>query len=214
MRVLVSGASGALGQDVCRLLTDRGHAALPLRGVDLSDSAAAQAAVDEQAATGSFGGVVNIAGGFAWETVLDGDVETWDRLWAMNLKTALNTCRAAAPHMSDGGSIVNIGAAAAARASAGMGAYTASKSAVARLTEALAEELAPRAIRVNAVLPTIIDTPANRKDMPDADFSNWVTTAELANIVAGLRAGRIAGIRFQTHRSSPLIMPARLLCSR
>jgi len=186
VRVLVSGASGALGQAVCGLLTDRGHAALPLRGVDLSDSAAAQAAVDEQAATGSFDGVVNIAGGFAWETVLDGDVETWDRLWAMNLKTALNTCRAAVPHMSDGGSIINIGAAAAARAAAGMGAYTASKSAVARLTEALANELAPRAIRVNAVLPTIIDTPANRKDMPDADFSNWVTTAELANIVAFL----------------------------
>lgn len=186
MRVLVSGASGALGQDICKVLTDRAHAVLPLRGVDLSDTAAAKAAIDDLAAAGSFDGVVNVAGGFAWETVLDGDVETWDRMWAMNLKTALNTCRAAVPHMSDGGSIINIGAAAAARAAAGMGAYTASKSAVARLTEALANELAPRAIRVNAVLPTIIDTAANRKDMSDADFSTWVTTAELANIVAFL----------------------------
>lgn len=194
MRIVVSGASGALGQDVCKLLMDKGHAVLPLQGVDLSDTAAAQAAIDDLATTGSFDGVVNIAGGFTWETVLEGDVETWDRLWAKNLKTALNTCRAAVPHMPDGGSIINIGAAAAARASAGMGAYAASKSAVARLTEALAEELAPRAIRVNAVLPTIINTPANRKDMPDADFSTWVTTEELAKIVGFLLSPDSAGI--------------------
>ena len=183
MRILVTGASGALGQEVCRLLNDSEHDVLALRGVDLSDPAKAQTAIDDYATDGGCDGVVNIAGGFTWETVLDGDVESWDRMWAMNLKTALNTCRAAIPHMSDGGSIVNIGAAATARASAGMGAYTASKSAVARLTEALADELAPRAIRVNAVLPTIIDTPANRKDMPDADPGAWVTTAELANII-------------------------------
>lgn len=183
MRVLVTGASGALGQAVCRRLKDSGHDVIGLRGVDLSDPAKAQAAIDDQTKGGGFDGVVNIAGGFTWETVLDGDVQSWDRMWAMNLKTALNTCRAAVPHLSDGGAIVNIGAAASARASAGMGAYTASKSAVARLTEALADELAPRAIRVNAVLPGIIDTPANRKDMPDADVSAWVTTDELANII-------------------------------
>ena len=194
MKVLVSGASGALGQEVCRRLTESGHEILPLRSVDLSDAAAAQAAVNDYAATGGFDGLVNIAGGFTWETVLDGDVETWDRMWAMNLKTALNTCRAAIPHMSDGGSIINIGAAASARAAAGMGAYTASKSAVARLTEALAEELAPQAIRVNAVLPTIIDTPANRKDMPDADFGAWVTAEELANIIRFLLGPESAGI--------------------
>ena len=194
MRVLVSGASGALGQEVSRLLTDAGHEVLPLRGVDLSDLDKAQAAIDDHAATGGFDGVVNIAGGFAWETVMDGDVETWDRLWAMNLKTALNTCRAAVPHMPDGGSIVNVGAAASARASAGMGAYTASKSAVARLTEALADELASRGIRVNAVLPTIIDTPANRQDMPDADVSAWVTTEELANVIRFLLSPESSGI--------------------
>lgn len=194
MRVLVSGASGALGREVCRLLTDSAHDVLPLRGVDLSNPAAAQAAIDDHATTGRFDGVVNIAGGFTWETVLEGDVETWDRMWAMNLKTALNTCRAAIPHMSDGGSIVNIGAAASAKASAGMGAYAASKSAVARLTEALADELAVRAIRVNAVLPTIIDTPANRKDMPDADVNAWVTTEQLANIIRFLLSPDSAGI--------------------
>jgi NAD(P)-dependent dehydrogenase (short-subunit alcohol dehydrogenase family) len=194
MRVVVSGASGALGHEVCQLLTDSGHDVLPLSGVDLSDSAAAQAAIVDHAKTGNLDGLVNIAGGFAWETVLEGDVETWDRMWAMNLKTTLNTCRAAIPHMLDGGSIINIGAAASARASVGMGAYTASKSAVARLTEALAEELAPRAIRVNAVLPAIIDTRANRKDMPDADFSGWVTTEELAKIIRFLLSPESSGI--------------------
>ncbi len=194
MRVLVSGASGALGKKVCRLLKDSGHDVLPLSGVDLSDPDAAEAAIDDQAAAGKFDGLVNIAGGFTWETVMDGDVETWDRMWNMNLKTALNACRAAIPQMRDGGSIINIGAAASAKAAAGMGAYTASKSAVARLTEALAAELAPRAIRVNAVLPTIIDTPANRKDMPDADFSAWVTTEELANIIGFLLSPESAAI--------------------
>jgi len=194
VRVLVSGASGSLGRDVCQRLSDQGHDVLPLRGVDLSDPAAAQAAIDEHAKTGRFAAVINVAGGFTWETVLDGDVETWDRMWAMNLKTTLNTCRAAIPQMLDGGSIVNIGAAAGAKGSAGMGAYTASKSAVARLTEALADELSTRAIRVNAVLPTIIDTPANRKDMPDADFSAWVTTEELANIILFLLSPESAGI--------------------
>ena len=194
MRVVVSGASGALGHEVCQLLTDSGHDVLPLSGVDLSDPAAAKAAIVDHAKTGNFYGAVNIAGGFAWETVLEGDVETWDRMWAMNLKTTLHTCRAAIPHMLDGGSIINIGAAASARASAGMGAYTASKSAVARLTEALAEELAPRAIRVNAVLPAIIDTPTNRKDMPDADFTGWVTTEELAKIIRFLLSPESSGI--------------------
>lgn len=194
MRVLVTGASGALGQEVCRLINDSGHGVIASHGVDLSDPAQARAAIDDYATDGGFDGVVNIAGGFTWETVLEGDVETWDRLWAMNLKTALNTCRAAVPHMSDGGSIVNIGAAATARASAGMGAYTASKSAVARLTEALADELAPRKIRVNAVLPTIIDTPANRKDMPDADVGSWVTTEELAHIIRFLLSPESSGI--------------------
>lgn len=194
MRVVVSGASGALGKTVCELLKKAGHDVLPLTGVDLSDPASAQTSIDDHAASGGFDGLVNIAGGFTWETVMDGDVETWDRMWAMNLKTTLNTCRAAIPHLLDGGSIVNIGAAASAQASAGMGAYTASKSAVARLTEALADELSPRAIRVNAVLPTIIDTPANRKDMPDAEFSAWVTTEELANIIVFLLSPQSGGI--------------------
>jgi NAD(P)-dependent dehydrogenase (short-subunit alcohol dehydrogenase family) len=89
---------------------------------------------------------------------------------------------------------VNIGAAAAARAGIGMAAYAASKSGVARLTEALATELKPRRIRVNAVLPSIIDTPANRAAMPAADFTSWVTPGELAHVIAFLLSDEASGI--------------------
>jgi NAD(P)-dependent dehydrogenase (short-subunit alcohol dehydrogenase family) len=115
-------------------------------------------------------------------------------MWAINLKTALNACRAALPLLTASrGSIVNIGAAAAIKAGAGFGPYAASKAAVARLTEALAEEWKGK-VRVNALLPTIIDTPANRRDMPKADFSAWVTPAEIAAAVAFLLSPAASGI--------------------
>ena len=118
MRVIVTGASGALGRDVSSVLAHKGMQVVEIHGTDLSEPSQAKSAIDGCAADGPIDGLVNIAGGFAWETVVDGDVETWDRMWAMNLKTALNTSRAAIEHMSDGGAIVNIGAAAAARATA------------------------------------------------------------------------------------------------
>ncbi len=106
----------------------------------------------------------------------------------MNLATAVSATRAALEHLSagGGGAVVNIGANAATRAAAGMGPYAAAKSAVARLTERLAEELAGANVRVNAVLPSIIDTPANRKDMPKADFSTWVQPHDIANVIVYL----------------------------
>jgi NAD(P)-dependent dehydrogenase (short-subunit alcohol dehydrogenase family) len=90
--------------------------------------------------------------------------------------------------------IVNIGAAAAHKASSGMGAYTASKAGVFRFTEALADELKDRGVTVNAILPTTIDTPANRKDMPNADFSRWVQPAEIADIILFLLSDRARAI--------------------
>src|SRR6185295_5789264 len=112
----------------------------------------------------------------------DGDPAVWDSLFTINVKTALNTCRAAIPHLraSRAGRIVNIGAYAALKAGAGMGAYTASKAGVHRLTESLAAELKDQRITVNAVLPSIIDTPPNRKEMAQADFSTWVSPCSLA----------------------------------
>lgn len=210
MHIVVTGAAGALGRIVAALLADSDHTitgidkaatvkadgiALGVAGVDLGDAdlvaSAMQKAVDT---SGPIDGLVNIAGGFAWETIADGSPETWDRMYAINLRSALNACRAALPHLKAPASIVNIGAGAAAKAGLGMGAYAASKAGVARLTEALAEELKTKGTRVNAVLPSIIDTPANRKDMPDADFSDWVTGTELAHVILFLLSPDSSGV--------------------
>jgi NAD(P)-dependent dehydrogenase (short-subunit alcohol dehydrogenase family) len=95
---------------------------------------------------------------------------------------------------SAAGRIVNIGANAALKSAAGMGAYTASKAAVHRLTESLADELKDQGVTVNAVLPSVIDTPVNRRDMPDADFTKWVTAGELAAVILFLASAEASGI--------------------
>ena len=136
----------------------------------------------------------NIAGGFAWEKVQDGSTDTWDRMYQMNVRTAVAASQAALAHLPDGGRIVNIGANGAVKAGAGMGAYAASKAGVMRFTEALAEELKGRGITVNALLPSIIDTPANRADMPDADFSAWVQPAQLADAIVFLLSDKASAI--------------------
>ena len=129
-----------------------------------------------------------MAGGFQWETLEGGSIETWDRLYSMNLRTAVIACKEVLPYLlqAPSGHIVNIGALASVKAGAGMGAYAASKAGVARLTESLAEELKDKHINVNAVLPSIIDTPANRADIPDADVTRWVSTQSLGAVIAFL----------------------------
>lgn len=203
-RIAVTGGLGALGLATAAVLAGRGahvalldrasatdatSAAAVLGGVDLSDESAARDAFGRAAAAlGGLDGLVNVAGGFAWETLEQGQVQTWDRLYAMNLRTAVVASTAALPHLLAGGesSIVNVGALAAARAGTGMAAYAASKAGVARLTESMAEEFKDRGLRVNAVLPSILDTPANRRDMPEADTSRWVAPQALARVIAFL----------------------------
>lgn len=200
--VAVTGAAGALGRKVVETLAGAGWrvvgidlgpvgtdgVALALGGVDLTDEAAMAGAAERIGAElGQLDGLVNIAGGFSWETVQDGAVATWDRLYAMNVKTTLVSSRALLPLLrASRGAIVNIGAAASVKAATGMGAYAASKAGVARLTEALAEELKDEGVRVNALLPSIIDTPANRADIPDAAFDRWVAPSQLADVIAFL----------------------------
>jgi NAD(P)-dependent dehydrogenase (short-subunit alcohol dehydrogenase family) len=207
--VVITGAFGALGSAVARSFAARGarlalldlapaparpleglgEDVLLLGGVDLADTEATRRAM--AAVAMRFGGIdvlVNVAGGFRWERLEEGDPATWDQLYAINLRTAVVCCKAALPAMLERGAgrIVNIGAGAALRAAAGMGAYAASKAGVQRLTESLAEELKDRGITVNAVLPGTIDTPRNRADMPDADFSRWVAPAAIADVIAFL----------------------------
>jgi NAD(P)-dependent dehydrogenase (short-subunit alcohol dehydrogenase family) len=212
--VVVTGASGALGKVVAAAALARGarvagvdHARseiteapdrIELGGVDLSDAAQARQAIDAVVARfGRLDVLINIAGAFSFETIAGGDSKTWQRLYAINVLTALNASRAAMAHLvaSPAGRIVNIGAIGALQAGSGMGPYAASKAGVHRLTEALAAELKGK-VTVNAVLPSTIDTAANRAAMPDADFSKWVRAEELANIIlflAGDEASAVTG---------------------
>jgi NAD(P)-dependent dehydrogenase (short-subunit alcohol dehydrogenase family) len=172
-----------------------GH--LLLGGADLADVDATRKAM--AAIAMRFGGIdvlVNVAGGFRWEKLEDGDIDTWDSLYSMNLRSAVVASKSALPAMLErgGGRIVNIGAGAAGKAGLGMGAYAASKAGVQRLTEALAEELKDRNITVNAILPGIIDTPRNRIDMPKADFSRWVRPDDIARVIVFLASADAAAI--------------------
>ncbi|MBU6478637.1 MAG: SDR family oxidoreductase [Xanthomonadaceae bacterium] len=211
--VAITGAFGSLGAAVVQAALkagaqvaaiDRADAppaavdlggAKSFGGVDLSDTVQAQSAIDAAAkALGGLDALVNIAGTFRWETLADGNPETFDLLYRINLRTAVAASKAALAHLPDGGRIVNIGAASALKAGAGVGAYTASKSGVMRFTESLAEELKERGITVNAVLPSIIDTPPNRKDMPKADFGKWVTPQQLASLIVFLLSDQASAI--------------------
>jgi len=145
-----------------------------------------------------FGGLdalINVAGGFAYESVTDGDPKTWQRMYALNVLTALNASRAALPHLaaSASGRIVNVGAMGALQAGAGMGAYAASKAGVHRLTEALAAEWKGK-VTVNAVLPSTIDTPANRASMSKSDFTKWVRPQELADVILFLASDAASAV--------------------
>lgn len=210
--IVVTGALGALGRVVAEEALARGariacidHAPtqvpataerLEFGGVDLTDPAQAMKAIKAAAAHfGRLDALINVAGGFAFETVTDGDPATWQRMYALNVTTALNASRAAIPHLvsSGAGHIVNVGAMGALQAGAGMGAYAASKAGVHRLTEALAAECKGK-ITVNAVLPSIIDTATNRASMPKADFTKWVRPKELADVILFLASDAASAV--------------------
>ena len=208
--VIVTGAAGNLGRAVAKAFAGRG-ANLVL--ADLERERLAEAFGPEndhrsfapanllemagangvaQAAIARFGRIdvlCNIAGGFRMgQTVHETSDEDWNFLLDINARTLLHGVRAVVPHMltAGGGKIVNVGAFAAQKGVAQMGAYTASKGAVIRMTEAMAAELREKNINVNCVLPTIIDTPENRAAMPGADPAKWVAPADLANVIVFL----------------------------
>ena len=208
--IVITGAAGNLGMAVAHVfanesaqlvLLDRapiGEAALvklapaqclPI-ALDLCDAAQVAAAVAQALARfGCIDVLCNLTGGFAMGDAVHATCDsTWDFLHDMNVRTLRNTSRAVVPQMlrQGSGKIVNVGAFSAQRGLAHMGAYTAAKSEVLRLTEAMAAELRAKNINVNCVLPSILDTPQNRADMPDADPARWVSPDDLAQVIAFL----------------------------
>lgn len=209
--VLITGAAGALGRAVTAHFAARGArlalldrdgdaltalvrelpdaTALPL-ATNLLDAEAVAAAVDQT--VDCYGGIetaVHLAGGFAMgEAVHETAAASWQRMLDLNVNTMLNSAAAVVPVMRAArhGYIVNVGAASALRGAAKMGAYIASKSALMRLTESMSAELREEGIHVNAVLPSIIDTPANRQAMPKADPTRWVAPEALAAVIGFL----------------------------
>ena len=193
--VVITGASGNLGRAVAAAFASDDVVLLDVRApgtaqrfiqTDLLDPKSVQAAFGQ---IGRVDVLCNLAGGFRMGSpVHETSDKDWDFLFNLNARTVLNTARAVVPGMikAGGGKIVNVGAFAAQKGAAQMGAYIASKSAVIRLTETMAAELREHGINVNCVLPTIIDTPENRTAMPKADPRRWVAPQDLANVIVFL----------------------------
>jgi len=201
--VMLTGAAGNLGRAVAGAFGDANLVLLDLKrgslqdsdrqmfiAADLLDAKSVQAAVDRAVQRFKRIDVLcNIAGGFRMgSTMHETSDKDWDFMLSVNARTVLNMSRAVVPVMlkGGGGKIVNIGAFAAQKGAAQMGAYIASKSAVIRLTETMAAELREQNINVNCVLPTIIDTPENRAAMPKADPGRWVAPQDLAQVIVFL----------------------------
>lgn len=198
---VITGAAGALGSAAAAHFAAAGATlalldVAPIEGphhaqvCDLTDADACREAVAViEREVGPIAVLANIAGGFAMgEAVHETSAKTWDFLMGLNAHSVLNMARAVVPHMLERGRgrIVNIGAGPGQHGVAQLGAYSASKSVVIRLTEAMAGELKTRGINVNCILPSVIDTPANRESMPDADFTTWVTPEAMAKVIAFL----------------------------
>jgi NAD(P)-dependent dehydrogenase (short-subunit alcohol dehydrogenase family) len=200
LRVVITGAAGSLGQATAQKARQSGAHVIGLDIVDCASLANTdeylqvdlmnrKATLDCFKSLGGLNVLINIAGGFTMgDNAFDPASEQWDRMFRINVDTMRNATMGAVPLLlaGGGGAIVNIGALGALSGQATMSAYCCAKSSVMKLTESLSEELRHKGVNVNAVLPSIIDTPPNRKDMPDADFSNWVSPAQLAEVICFL----------------------------
>jgi NAD(P)-dependent dehydrogenase (short-subunit alcohol dehydrogenase family) len=211
--VVVSGGTGGLGSAVTRTLLAAGwqvvvpyvderelervepHPQLELVAADLFDPAAAAAVV--AAAGDRLAALVNLVGGFAsGGRVHETPVEEFERQFRLNLRPAYLLCQAALPRMLEAGAgaIVCVSTRAALRPFPGAAGYISSKAAVLAFVDALAAEYTADGLRANAILPSVIDTPANRASQPDADHSRWVTPEQIAQVIRFLCAEESAAI--------------------
>ncbi len=210
--VIITGADGNLGTVAVKRFIDMGAnivaayggtkpvdingAVHAIENCDLTRPEHAQAIIGTTMAKFSAPDIlINIAGGFMWKEIKDTTLEDFEAQFNLNFKTMYNMTMAALPEIekSMSGRVINVGAMGAMRAHTGMSAYAVSKAAVMRFTEALAEETGDN-MTVNAILPSIIDTPQNREDMPDADPSKWVTTDEIVDLMVFLASNEGSGI--------------------
>ena len=187
--VVVTGAAGGLGGAVVAALRERGATvhAPAIAELDLGDEAAVAA---WYAALPAVWASIHLVGGFVMKPIAETTLADLDRMLALNTRTTFVACREAVVAMrrsgGGGGRIVNVIARPALVPAPSFVAYAASKAAVASITQTLAAELVAEGIFCNAIAPSIIDTPANRASMPDADFDRWPKAAELARVIADL----------------------------
>ena len=207
-RIVVTGAAGTLGQAACVRAKHHGAEVIGIdiveaEGLANTDSYYQLDLMDREATRacfetlGPFDAILNIAGGFAMGTsASEPDDSQWDWMFKINVDTNRNANMAAVPQLlaRGGGAIVNVGALGALSGAGAMSAYCCAKSSVMRLTESLSEELKGQGINVNAVLPSMIDTPVNRRDMPDADFETWVPPVKLAEVMCFLASDSASAV--------------------
>ena len=191
--VIITGAGGFLGNAVLAAFSDLDG--YNVHGIKNCDLTIKDNAINALADISEIDVLINIAGGFVWKEISDTTFDDFESQFNTNFKTMYNMTMAALPRIenSPNGHIIKIAAIGAIKADRGMAAYAVSKSAVMRFTEALAIET-PDNVTVNAVMPSIIDTPVNRNDMPDADFTKWVTTAELIDQMIFLASNEASAI--------------------
>ena len=198
-KIAITGAAGALGAGVAQVAHKQGAEVVLLdvvegftselgqtHSVDLLDAQAVQSVFD---VIGDFDVLANIAGGFDMGPTVDAtEDDFWQRMFDINVTTLRRVLGAAVPTLvaRGRGSVINVGAFGALQGSANMSAYQASKATVMRLTESLSEEVKGAGVNVNAVLPSVIDTPSNRGAMPDADFGAWVSPTDLGEVICFL----------------------------
>jgi len=203
--ILITGANGTLGKAATQIAKGYGAAVVELDidftnksisqfCVDLTDLAAVETCLASQ---GKIDAIFNIAGAFSMgNSVAMTSEEEWEHMNNVNVKTMRNMVTATLPQMIENrnGSIINIGANAAIQGQAMMGAYITAKNTVMRLTETISQEVRSFDVNVNAILPSIIDTPTNRIDMPDADFNAWVSPVSVAELMCFLASDKAKDI--------------------